>query len=504
MFQEFFGFSRRPFSAAPDPDMYFPASSIEQARLTLTRCIDRGAGPGLVVSPAGLGKTLLCQILCRQFAERFSIATLASARLCTRRALLQAILFELGLPFREMEEGELRLSLIDHATLGERGVSGILLVVDEAHTLPIRLLEEIRMITNLVRDGEPRVRVVLAGSGVLEERFASPKLESFNQRIAARCFLEPLTRFETKDFVNTQLAAAGAPSCDLFTEDAVAAIHRLSDGIPRLINQVADHALMLAAAGGQRHIDAPGIEEAWIDLQQLPAPLAGADSGNGAAVETSVVEFGSLADDEGEGCVEFVPTVDAATPDPTATLAEIEQGVAQAHQDFCPPESTRPAPDEGQFDPLDDQSPEVELVFHQAEDPFEDEFEEEEIVDPRAVPFRRPEVNEPVSSGHEDLQITVGLRDAVPGQPNLVVVGEAEEEEAETSEVEGTIAELDEPVRGGHVDQTQPERDITPADDRDIIVIEDHTQRSDERLPSGRPRRQDYRRLFAQLRHRHA
>jgi type II secretory pathway predicted ATPase ExeA len=457
-----------------------------------------------VVSPAGLGKTLLCQVLVRQFAERFAVATLSSTRLCTRRALLQAILFELGLPFRDMEEGELRLSLIDHVEPGERTKNGMLLLVDEAHTLPIRLLEEIRMITNLVRDGEPRVRVVLAGSGILEERFASPKLESFNQRIAARCFLEPLTRLETEDFVNTQLAAAGAVSCDIFTEDAAAAIHRLTDGIPRLINQVADHALMLATAGGQRQIDAAGIEEAWIDLQQLPAPCSAAASGNDAPTETNVVEFGSLADEADAGCVEFAPTDDAATLDPSATLDEIEQRVADAHQKFNSPDFSGPAPGDEQFDPMDDVRPEVELLFQQAEDPFADEFEEEEIVDPRAIPFRGLDENERAPSEREDLQITGGVDDAPPGQPNLVVIGEAEIADAETPEAEETVAKVHEQVRVADVDETEPDSDITPADDRDIIVIDDHSQRSGEKSPAGRPRRRDYRRLFAQLRQRQA
>jgi type II secretory pathway predicted ATPase ExeA len=499
MFQDFFRFSRRPFSAAPDPDLYFPAASIEQARLTLTRCIDRGTGPGLVVAPAGLGKSLLCQVLVRQFAERFSIATLSSARLCTRRALLQAILFELGLPFRDMEEGELRLSLIDHVAPSERCANGMLLFVDEAHTLPLRLLEEIRMITNLVRDGQPRVRVVLAGNGALEERFGSPKLVSFNQRIAARCYLQPLTRIETGDFVNTQLAAAGEPSCDVFTEEAMAAMHRLTDGIPRLVNQVADHALMLAAAGDQRHIDAPGIEEAWIDLQQLPTPFTSTVTEDSGQVETNVVEFGSLADEQDEAFVDATPNEGAATFDPTATLDEIEQRVAQTHEELSPPAWTCPDPEDGQFDPTEDVRPEVELVFHEAEDPFAEEFEEEEIVDQRTIPFRGRESDEPATHEHEGLPIKMGVGDAVPGRPNLVVVGQADDARAEK-----VVTHFHQQARGAEVDQTASGGGPAPADDRDIIVIEDRPERNDQKAATSRPRRENYRRLFARLRQRQA
>jgi len=513
MFQEFFGFSRRPFSAAPDPDMYFPATSIEQARLTLTRCIDRGTGPGLLVAPAGLGKTLLCQVLVRQFAERFSIATLSSARLCTRRALLQAILFELGLPFRDMEEGELRLSLIDHVAPSERSGNGMLLVVDEAHTLPLRLLEEIRMITNLVRDGQPRVRVVLAGNGALEERFASPKLESFNQRIAARCYLEPLTRLETGDFVNTQLAAAGETSCDIFTDDAVAVMHRHTDGIPRLINQVADHALMLAAAGGHRHIDAPGIEEAWIDLQQLPTPVRSAVSGSDGQDETSVVEFGALGGDE-DAVGDAAPHEDVTTVDPTATLDEIEQRVAEASGELPAAVKTDREPNGGCFDPTDDVRPEVELVFHEAEDPFAEEFEDEEIVDHRTIPFRGPELrgperNEPAVGEHQKLPTTVSIGDPAPGPPNLVLVGQADAPDGEATDAgetatEETIFEFDQQACDEDLHQAPSDGDQSPADDRDIIIIEDPPEQGDLKAAASRPRRQDYRRLFARLRQRQA
>ena len=141
--------------------------------------------------------------------DRFRVAMLASARLCTRRALLQNILFELKLPYRDRDEGELRLSLIDALEPSDECPHGMLLIVDEAHMLPLRLLEEIRMITNLVRQGQPRVRLVLAASMVLDERMASPRLESFNQRVAARCYLQSMNRDETCGYIRAQIGAVG-------------------------------------------------------------------------------------------------------------------------------------------------------------------------------------------------------------------------------------------------------------------------------------------------------
>jgi len=180
--------------------------------------------------------------------------------------LLQNILFELKLPYRDIDEGELRLSLLDHLEPRSGGSDGLLLIVDEAHTLPLRLLEEIRLLTNIARDGHTRVRLVLTGSLALEERLASPKLESFHQRIVARCYLQPLTRQETMEYLQSHIRRCGGSVDSLFTSEAQSAVHTATDGIPRLINQLCDHALMLAALGGHRQLDAAGIEEAWADL----------------------------------------------------------------------------------------------------------------------------------------------------------------------------------------------------------------------------------------------
>src|SRR6185436_19642724 len=117
---------------------------------------------------------------------------------------------------RGLDEGELRLSLLDHLEPKPDGNAGLLLIIDEAHTLSWRLLEEVRMITNVVRNGQPRVRVVLAGSATLEERFASPKLNSFSQRLAARCYLEALECAETLEYVRAQVSSAGADPDGIF------------------------------------------------------------------------------------------------------------------------------------------------------------------------------------------------------------------------------------------------------------------------------------------------
>ncbi|MEO2007132.1 MAG: AAA family ATPase [Pirellulaceae bacterium] len=293
MYETFFGLQHLPFSSVPAPAQYMPFEAVSAAKESIERAVDRGEGPALLVGPAGTGKTLLCQLVARRFEDEFTVAMLANSKLCTRRALLQNILFELNLPFRNMEEGELRLSLMDYLDPVSDGDRGLLLIVDEAHTFSTRLLEELRLITNLVRNGQPRVRLLLSGSGRLEELIADPQLESFQQRIAARCYLHALTRDEVIEYIQGQLAGAGATR-RVFSEDAYQAVYEASGGIPRVVNQICDHTLLLASVGGVNDIQAAGIAEAWTDLQQLPAPWA-SDETQPAAEH--FIEFGSLDDD---------------------------------------------------------------------------------------------------------------------------------------------------------------------------------------------------------------
>jgi type II secretory pathway predicted ATPase ExeA len=377
MYDGCFGLNRRPFASVPQIDHYFPATAIEGARATLARCIQRGEGAGLVIGPSGTGKTLLCLVLAEQVRRSFQVVMLASGRLSTRRALFQAILYELGQPYRGMDEGELRLAVVDYLMTGDGSSRGLVLLVDEAHTLPLRLLEEIRLLTNVARSGQPLVRLVLAGGPVLEERFASPKLDSFSQRLAARCYLEALNRTETQDYIQSQINAAGGRGEQVFPDETCESVFRATGGIPRLISQVCDHALLLAYVAGRKRIEPAHIEEAWGDLQQLPTPWSGESK---TEQPSGVIEFGSL-DDSADSTPGAADAATAAGPalrissaeeeheaddsEPARQICRIERLLAEADDDFQPAGSI---------------GPEVELYFDESAHPFQEEFEHEEVV----------------------------------------------------------------------------------------------------------------------------
>jgi type II secretory pathway predicted ATPase ExeA len=483
MYEEFFKLQSRPFLAAPLPSRYFPAAVAENARKTLTRCIDRGEGTGLIIGPAGTGKTLLCLMLAERFQSRLSIVLLSSGRLGTRQALLQAILYELGLPYRGMDEGELRLSLLDHLEPTADGGDGLLLLIDEAHTLPWRLLEEVRMITNLVRDGQPRVRVVLAGSASLEERFASPKLNSFSQRLAARCYLESLDSAETLAYIQAQVSAVGGDPAQIFHEEALRSVYRASDGIPRLINQVCDHALILASLGGMRRLTSEAIEEAWADLQQLPTPwnTAQAPSDSGS----QVVEFGGL-DDAKYDMPEAIPF--RAPPQPPLHVTGSEDPLDLIEDQLSQIEDA--------FQPAGTIGSEVELDFPEYGDPFSEQFAEEEVVLDRYSSDVEIFADIPRVSSWEGRQFG-SMLESLTRSPRRT--------EPMATERPGVSVQEPPPASSVRAMSGSENAIINPqvstSDDLDLIVIEDDIPGGDSAPhASGLVRRLEYRQLFAKLR----
>jgi type II secretory pathway predicted ATPase ExeA len=307
MYEEFFQLTERPFPATPSVDSYFATLTAETARLTLERCVRRGEGAALLVGPSGFGKTLLCRVLARRFRETFRVIRLAGGDFGTPRALLQSILFDLELPYRGRDEHELRLELHGHLNDSRRFPRPVVLMADEAHGLRSRVLEEIRLLMNIDEGFTPKVRVVLAGDSLLEERLAVPRLNALNQRVTSRCYLESFERDETIAYVQSRLTMrSDAPPCP-FSKEACATVHRSSEGIPRLVNQLADYALMFAYSNGTREITPELVERAWTSFQQLPDAecdrvehFASTESDESLVEESgaAMIEFGALEDDE--------------------------------------------------------------------------------------------------------------------------------------------------------------------------------------------------------------
>jgi len=232
----------------------------------------------------------------------------------------------------------------------------------------------------LAQDGQPLVRLVLAGGPSLEERFASPKLDSFSQRLSARCYLEPFNRTETQAYMWWQIDAAGGEGCRVFPESACQSVFQATGGVPRLVNQVCAHALLLADVAAENVVTPAMVEEAWADLQQLPTPWSGEAKND--SFENGVIEFGALDETSAPSAAASAGVAGAArvfrvAPGEEAEAVEadgektdrqfqrIERLLAEADDDFQPAGTI---------------GPEIELRFADAPHPFLEEFEHEEVV----------------------------------------------------------------------------------------------------------------------------
>ena len=232
--------STRPFFAEPNADNYCPCGPLEVARVSVSRCVERGEGVAFVIGKTGCGKTLLARVLGRQLRERGglgSVLLLDSSAVTSVETFFQTVYSQLGWSLENLDENGLRLGLAKHLEITSEG---LVFLVDDAHRGTFEVFEELRRLL------DRGVRLVLIGNGALEETFTNPALNPLSQRIAVRAFLEPLGREETKTFLREQYARAGGDAKKVFLDKVCAEIHRLADGVPRVINQLADHVLFLA------------------------------------------------------------------------------------------------------------------------------------------------------------------------------------------------------------------------------------------------------------------
>jgi len=270
MYEAYFHLQKRPFSATSDPACFFSAEPIQELFDELLLRAESGQGIGLLTGAAGTGKTLVCRRIAVELAGRFTPLYLPNANFPTRRALLQSLLFELGRRYSGLEEQELRLAVF--AALKELTIAGrgAVLIVDEAHLLNERLLEELRMLASLAEADQPLARVILAGQPSLEERLIAPSLEALNQRVVCQLYLEPLTRRQSIEYVSYRIGWAGGEISRIFTPDALDRIAAACDGLPRCLNQLCDHVLLLTYVQELPRVTAEAVDEALLDLKQLP------------------------------------------------------------------------------------------------------------------------------------------------------------------------------------------------------------------------------------------
>lgn len=250
MYESYFGLSERPFSITPDPRFVYLSQRHQDALAHLLYGIGRGGSGGFVqlTGEVGTGKTTLCRLLLEQVPEKTRIALILNPVL-TPAELLRAICRELEIELTFSDGGledvgeRLNRYLLDAHAAGER----VVLIIDEAQNMSREALEQVRLLTNLETATDKLLQIILLGQPELRQALGRPSLRQLSQRITARYHLDPLESAETAEYVRHRLAVAGAARCP-FTSRALKTLYLVSGGVPRLINIIADRALMAGYA----------------------------------------------------------------------------------------------------------------------------------------------------------------------------------------------------------------------------------------------------------------
>ncbi len=252
MYEQYFGFTEKPFSLTPDPKYLYKSESHASAYELLQYAIRRREGFVVITGDIGTGKTTLCRALLEQI-DRKTFTALVLNPFLSEDDLLKLILQDFGVVSREeVRQGRLRRAskqdLVDLLydfllALLPRGESAVL-IIDEAQNLPLKVLEQIRILSNLETDKDKLLQILLVGQLNLVPLLRSPELRQLDQRVSIRYQLQPLTRDEVAAYVAHRLTIGGGSGAVSFTAKALRLIHRYSGGIPRLVNLICDRALL--------------------------------------------------------------------------------------------------------------------------------------------------------------------------------------------------------------------------------------------------------------------
>ena len=251
MYEEFFshfGLQRNPFHASSDPQFFFSTAANDAALAQLVFGIESRQGIVLLTGEPGTGKTTLLHCLLNWLRSHSYSSSYVFHSLLSSAGLLEMILRDFGISCASRAKSGLLAALEEWLLRRHKSGDCPVIVIDEAQALSTRALEELRMLLNLEIPGAKLVQIVLAGQPALDEKLRRPGLEQLRRRIMFHCKLPVLTLEETAGYIASRLARAGAPKSELFPEDVVGAVFAHSQGVPRIINQLCEHALLAAYA----------------------------------------------------------------------------------------------------------------------------------------------------------------------------------------------------------------------------------------------------------------
>ncbi len=278
MYEQFFGFSEKPFRLVPEPRFFYMSSPHRAALCHLQYGLEDRNGIVAITGEVGSGKTLLLRIMMDSVPRTFVVARIFNTNLDPKE-LLQQILHEFGIEAEGASKPKMLGLLNDFLIRCYGGRREVVLIIDEAQNLSIETLEEVRMLSNLETKTDKLIQIFLVGQPQLREKLRRPELEQLRQRITVHYHLPAMDQEDTFNYVHHRLAIGTGDSTKIFTEEALKRIHEYSSGIPRLINLAADAALRFACAEDTKIIDSRIVDEVIRELGDVGTLAAGPPPG---------------------------------------------------------------------------------------------------------------------------------------------------------------------------------------------------------------------------------
>lgn len=274
MYLEHFGLNELPFSITPSTHLFFGSETSQEALNTLLVAVSMGEGFMKITGEVGTGKTMLCRKLLSSLSDEYEVAYIYNPYL-EPLALFIELATELGVPRPEtaaVSQHQVLSSLTRRLiSLNERG-KRVVVCLDEVQAMPIETLEALRLLTNLETDNRKLMQVIIFGQPELEDRLNHPSVRQLRQRISFHYRLKPLSKAEFNFYVHHRLAASGYSRGQLFTPQALRLLRHKSRCVPRLINILANKAMMSAYGSGRRMVGVKEMLLAATDTDSVQKP----------------------------------------------------------------------------------------------------------------------------------------------------------------------------------------------------------------------------------------
>jgi len=270
MYLEHYGLKEMPFGLTPDPGYIFKTESHLEVLATVKYGVEQNKGLIVVTGEVGCGKTTILRAALQGFGEEVLAVYIFNPFLTIAEFFEQLVMeMELRVPKR-VSKPELLATLARFlAWRHSRGLRTVL-IVDEAHGLPLALLEEIRLLLNFETNSEKLLQVILSGQPELDEVLNRTDLRQLKQRVSLRSSIKPLSIFEINKYIRFRLRQAGAQNVNLFDGAAVKLIGQVSQGIPRVINNICDNALLYGYGSACEVVTRGIVEDVIAALNLAP------------------------------------------------------------------------------------------------------------------------------------------------------------------------------------------------------------------------------------------